>query len=367
MRVLFISHIYVVRQNQNKLKIIQDKYKIEIMIISPSQWKNILIKNYKTHERSIENLYNLDVHKPGNLKRYTYKNLYNVIKDFNPDIIHIDEEPWFRSTFQIVLISRFFLKTKPKIVIFTWENIDKSHKIHYHLMEKFTISNSDAIITGNKDAKKRILKRKAKCPVYIFPNIGVDLKDYSFTQRNFNTINVGYIGRLVPEKGIFLLLNVFNKLPYKNKRLIITGDGQLKGDIKKYIIKHKLKKYIILNPPVPHSKVPEVLQKLNILVLPSITTANWKEQFGHVLIQAMASKVAVIGSSCGAIPEVIRNAGLIFKEDNQEDLYNKMLFLIKNEKQRKVLIQRGYLRVKKNYTNEILADKTVKVYNEILK
>ena len=63
---------------------------------------------------------------------------------------------------------------------------------------------------------------------------------------------------------------------------------------------------------MPLNDVPRHLRALDALVLPSESTPLWKEQFGHVLIEAMACGVPVVGSDSGAIPEVIGEAGLLF-------------------------------------------------------
>jgi glycosyltransferase involved in cell wall biosynthesis len=56
----------------------------------------------------------------------------------------------------------------------------------------------------------------------------------------------------------------------------------------------------------------DIMKDFHVFVLPSHTTPVWKEQFGVVLIEAMFSHAAVVGSSSGAIPEVVGDAGVIF-------------------------------------------------------
>ncbi len=366
MKVAYISHIYIVKQNQHKIELIRNKYNIETLIITPRKWKNILIKNFYGNDLKNSTVKYLEVYRPGNLKKYLYRNILPVLKHFKPDIIHIDEEPWFLSTFQIIFLSINFLKPPPKFVIFTWENINKKFKFYYHWIERYNLKKASVIFAGNKEAKKRILQINPCANVYVLPNLGVNLNEYNFKKKISSRIRIGYIGRLVPEKGIFLLLNAFLKLPVKNKFLSITGDGILKQKIKQFIETHKLTGIVKLNPPVPHEKVAELFKELDILVLPSYSTSAWKEQFGHVLIEAMAGKTAVLGSSCGAIPEVIDKAGLIFKENDENDLLKKLYKLVKDKNLREKLIEKGYKRVKKHYTNEVLAEKTVDTYNKII-
>ena len=60
---------------------------------------------------------------------------------------------------------------------------------------------------------------------------------------------------------------------------------------------------------VPHEDVPSYLAHLDLVVLPSETQPNWKEQFGRILIEAMACGTPVLGSDLAEIPSVIRTTG----------------------------------------------------------
>jgi glycosyltransferase involved in cell wall biosynthesis len=93
---------------------------------------------------------------------------------------------------------------------------------------------------------------------------------------------------------------------------------------------------------------------------------NWKEQFGRVLIEAMACEVPVIGSDSGEIPNVIGPAGLIFPEDDAETLRKHIQSLMDDEKVRDELSKSGLQRVLANYTQEKVADKTVSVYRKMM-
>jgi glycosyltransferase involved in cell wall biosynthesis len=94
---------------------------------------------------------------------------------------------------------------------------------------------------------------------------------------------------------------------------------------------------------------------MSVLVLPSLTTPTWKEQFGHVLVEAMACGVPVIGSDSGAIPEVIGDAGLIVPEGNVDALADAIQSLISAPALRVDLAARGRSRVQAEYTNDSVA------------
>ena len=90
---------------------------------------------------------------------------------------------------------------------------------------------------------------------------------------------------------------------------------------------------------MPQQDVPHFMHTLDILVLPSRRVGMWAEQFGRVLVEAMAAGKIVIGSSSGAIPEVIGNAGFVFQENNSADLaaqLQRVLELPEDEKKKTV-------------------------------
>jgi glycosyltransferase involved in cell wall biosynthesis len=105
---------------------------------------------------------------------------------------------------------------------------------------------------------------------------------------------------------------------------------------------------------------------MDCLVLPSRTTKKWKEQFGRVLIEAMACEVPVIGSDSGEIPNVIGESGLIFKEGDVDDLASKLKLLITNMDLRVELAGKGRQRVLKHFTQEKVAKETYKIYQKMM-
>jgi quercetin dioxygenase-like cupin family protein len=91
--------------------------------------------------------------------------------------------------------------------------------------------------------------------------------------------------------------------------------------------------------------VPSRLAQLDALVLPSLTRPNWKEQFGRVLVEAMACGVPVVGSDSGEIPRVIGQAGLSFPEGDAGALRASLAELMGSERRRAELGARGRIRV----------------------
>src|SRR5436305_9013059 len=97
------------------------------------------------------------------------------------------------------------------------------------------------------------------------------------------------------------------------------------------------------------------MQKMDVFVLPSLTRPNWKEQFGRVLVEAMACETPVIGSRSGEIPRVIGDAGLLFQEGNVQELAARVRRLLDDPTLYAQLAAQGRQRVLERYTQERIA------------
>ena len=122
---------------------------------------------------------------------------------------------------------------------------------------------------------------------------------------------VGFLGRLVPEKGVELLTTVLDRVttPW---RALIVGSGPLEEMVSAWGRRHPDRVRVITT--VQHDEVPAYLNAMDVLCAPSQTTPRWREQFGRMLIEAFASGVAVIASTSGEIPYVVADAGVLVPE-----------------------------------------------------
>ena len=111
-------------------------------------------------------------------------------------------------------------------------------------------------------------------------------------------------------------------------------------------------------------KVPEYVNCMDAMILPSRTTRDWVEFFGRVLIEGMACEVPVIGSNSGEIPHVIGDAGLVFPEDDADALAERIGQIACDSSLSAQLIQRGLERVKE-FTWETIAEGTYEAYQAV--
>jgi glycosyltransferase involved in cell wall biosynthesis len=290
---------------------------------------------------------------------HLYVNAGEIVKNINPDVIHIEEEPYDFSCWQFIIEAK---KRKKKSVFFTWENLRRGYNPVYNYFNGYSLKKADAAIAGNQEAKDILLEKKFSGPVEVIPQYGVNLEDFKTKKHRHDAgvFNVSYVGRLIAEKGLAHLVSACASVP--NAVLHLAGTGNMENVLHGLIKHFKLEDRVKFYGHVERQAVPDFLANMDALVLPSITTGGWKEQFGRVIIEAFAAGVPVIGSDSGEIPFVIGNAGLVFKECDTQGLAAQIKKLSEDNALYKDLQVKGLERVKTNYTNEIIAKKISDLY-----
>lgn len=367
MNVLIISKALVAKAYHKKLDELVN-LGITLHLVVPTAWGP---QKLEIIESPSYQIHPLNIFFNGKNHFHFYKGLSKTINKIKPDIIHIDEEHYSIVTFQAMRLAK---KAGARTLFFTWQNIHKDYPFPFSWIEKYNFSNAGIAVAGNNEAKDILRKKGFKKDIHVIPQFGVDPDIYKklpvIKQReNLNLRHddfvIGYMGRLVEEKGILNLLDIMVNLR-ENARLLFVGSGNLKNELLRRAKKLGIENKVRIIDHVPSTAVPEYLNYLDCLVLPSLTKSNWKEQFGRILIEAMACEIPAIGSDSGEIPNVIGNAGLIFHEGDTDKLSSYIELLLNNPDIKKKLMQKGRERVLKYYTQEKIAVGTVNVYKQLM-
>lgn len=369
-----VSHAYVVGTNQTKLAALAKLPDLTIAMLAPSRWKGEM-EDYVL-ERAISpgfHLFSYPVFFSGHIAAYCYSpSALLQLRRFDPDIIQVEEEPWSVSALQVMLATKL-LRLRSKVIFFTWENVGYPSSIPYRWFLRFFLQRADFAIAGNTEVRQLLIRHGfPQKSTVVLPQFGVDVEVYRKQPSEelrcalqSGCFTIGYVGRLVPEKGVITLLKAVLRLS-GNFRLLLVGSGPLLVEVERLAEAWGLKDRLVLTGAVPHREVPRYLNCMDVLVLPSITAPHWKEQFGRTLIEAMACEVPVIGSNSGEIPHVIADAGLIFREGDEAELADKLRLLMEDDSMREDLARRGRKRVLQHYTSEVIAKKTYEVYLNVL-
>ncbi|MCZ8038375.1 MAG: hormogonium polysaccharide biosynthesis glycosyltransferase HpsO [Microcystis sp. LE17-20A] len=387
MRILVASHTYIVDLNCEKLRsLTRLNPNIEVTIVVPQRWQPGGVQNkiIESQPKIADNFRVIPISNfsQNNQSLLTFgTDIISLLQKFRPDIIQVEQGSKSLAYAQSITLNHL-LNLRAKNVFFTWWNLPYTPKFPISWLEAYNLKNTDGLIAGNQDGVDVLKERGYRGKYTVLPQLGVDEVLFSPSKqpdlaRSLGIENdefvIGFIGRFVEEKGILTLIKAVSKLTGKWK-LLLLGRGILKDKIVSEATAAGISERLMIVESVPHDQVVNYLNLMNTLVLPSETTyqvktltaVGWKEQFGHVLIEAMACQVPVIGSDSGEIPFVIADTGLIFPEKDGEALAKSIQTLLDNPSFAQELGQRGYQRVMTNYTNKALAQKQLDFYQQLL-
>ncbi|MCA9960546.1 MAG: glycosyltransferase family 4 protein [Anaerolineales bacterium] len=366
MRILMLSKACLVGAYQRKLEEIARCDNVELTVIVPPSWDDLAapLRLERSHTEGYKLLVD-PIRFNGNYHLYYFPRLKQRLAQLRPDVVHIDEEPYNLATW---LALRQAKAVGAKTLFFTWQNLKRAYPFPFSYLERQVLAGIDYALMGNQEAVEVWQAKGYQGPHRVIPQFGVDPTLYQRAKNRDGgrAFTIGSANRrLVTEKGIDLLLQAAARLP-GIWRVHIAGEGPARADLERLAQELGIGDRVIFDGVIPSAQMPAYLQQLDVLALTSRTRPNWKEQFGRVLVEAMACETAVIGSTSGEIPHVIGDAGLIFPEEDVDSLHQHLLTLMQSEIQRRELGQKGRQRVLAHYTQAQIAAQTVAVYQDIL-
>jgi glycosyltransferase involved in cell wall biosynthesis len=170
---------------------------------------------------------------------------------------------------------------------------------------------------------------------------------------------------LVPERGFDTLLQALAENRAHRWHLTVVGDGPDRERLERYASDLRLAARIRWTGALPPEEVPKLWPELDVVVLPARALTTWAEPSAHVLAEAMAHEVAVLGTNVGATPEVIGEAGLVVPPDDPLALAAALRRLAAPE-QRRPLAQAGRARAMKFFSDDAVAERTLAFWREIV-
>lgn len=298
--------------------------------------------------------------------RYFFSPLHldRLLRGFRPQLVHVEQEPESLSLLQFGL---FKLRHHYRLVFFSAENVVPLRRGWVNRYVSFRSADAGIIESqGGFQRCRRLGFRKGLANISPYGFSIEPRSDQASGRREVFT--VGYAGRLVPEKGVACFVEAVGVANSGSNQdctgprrveALLAGDGPLHDALIS-------KPLVRMLGRLPREGMEQFWSSIDVLVLPSLTTPTWAEQFGRVIVEAMAKGVPVIGSSSGAIPEVIGDAGLVFPEGDSGALALAIEKLRDSVDLRVSLTNKGLERVRQLYTDSAVAEQTVLFYERVM-
>lgn len=363
LRLCVISHSCVVAANQVPWATMARDHPVDITILAPRTWRDTTGRplTLGTWEGLEGRVRPMCVLPRGHPNLHFWLGLRRALRETSPHVIFLDEEPYSLAAAQILTAPSF---GGAALVVYAKQNIFKRIPPPLSWVERTILRKADALVAVDSGAREVLESKGARGPIAVIPHCiepGLYEPGPSCQVRSelgLSGFVIGYVGRLVPEKGVQDLLQAVASLATRTAHdfsVLIVGDGPERERLRAYADR-ALPGRVLFVGSVPHIDVPRYYRCMDVLVLPSRTAKHWREQFGRTLIEAQACGVPVIGSDSGAIPTTIAmTAGLVYPEGNPEALASRLLGLISDPARRRELAQLGRQRVLERFSDSAVA------------
>ena len=275
---------------------------------------------------------------------WVYRGLGEALRRIEPDLIHVLSEPWGGLVVQTLVLRRLLELSVP-VCVHGAENIYwQGSRIERHLRRlvlKKVLPRLNGFASWTEGGIE--VARQAglgQVPTAAIPAVIPDPEQFSPlapTRRQdlreklglpVEGPVVGFVGRLVPEKGILDLILALRDLSDPIPFLGIWGAGELLAEVKYQLRTEGINGRVF--KPLGLAEIRNAYQVCDVIVVPSRTTASWKEQFGRVALEAMLAGCVVIAYRTGALPEVLGGEGVLVEEADITGLRSAILGVITN-------------------------------------
>ena len=342
MRILVLSHALINPIAQARWRKMANVGKNHIQLVVPKRWvvlwfgkKNI--NNISDEQGDLFSIKTAKTTSDWNFSFYFFRGLRKVISDFKPDVIYPTHES--NQTIQMVLLHRFFFR-RSKLLFFTMsQHVRTAPPLSFHprhligfcwrrLAWWLLCNGTNGAICHYPAIKDQLRKEGYKKPILIQTQIGVDETIFKpdaneriniRSKLGLNGFIVGFVGRVISDKGIWDIADAISQISY-DVGLLIVGDGPDLDKLCDIATEGGWRERLHLQGEVPLIEVANIMQAMDCLFLGSRDTDGWVDTFPNVVAQAMSVGIPVIGSQSGAIPFLLGGRGLLYKQGDIDEI-----------------------------------------------
>jgi glycosyltransferase involved in cell wall biosynthesis len=302
-RLLVVSHPAVLATNQLPYAEMRS-HGWDPFIVTPAQWRHDYASDVFAHE-ILDDLGGRVVGRrvafKGSVQRHAYlTGVGRLIAEVEPDAAFIEAEPTSMPALQW---GWALDRAGVPFGLQADENLDRAYPLPARMIRRWCLRHAAYIASRSPAAAALVRGFHSDVPTPLIPH---HVPQWDASPRDtHDSIVIGYAGRFVPEKGLDVLIDAVAGVD--GVRLRFVGNGPLREDLRTRAAGQGIE--LEIDTTVTPGRMPAAYASFDVLVLPSLSTPTWEEQFGRVLVEAMWCGVPVIGSDSGEIPWVIESTG----------------------------------------------------------
>jgi glycosyltransferase involved in cell wall biosynthesis len=311
---------------------------------------------------------------------WAYRGLSRTLRRIRPDVIHVVSEPWGALVMQALAVRRL-AGLHASVSIHAAENIyvqgSSAERMIRWLILRAVMPRLSGLATWSREVIELAHSEGlAGVPTTVVPAIvpdpvlfqPVEPECREALRRKFDLPLdepvVGYVGRFHEQKGIRDLFTAFHLLGEAAPFLAMWGAGPLQGMVERTLGGVALRGRF--GGALELHEVAEALRACDLLVVPSRTTPEIKEQFGRVILEAMLAGCAVVAFRSGAIPEVVGDSGALVEEGDVAGLAAAIRHLAEDPLARRELAVKGRQDALRRFHPKVLARQMIGFWSEVI-
>ena len=245
-----------------------------------------------------------------------YVGLGRLMRRVRPQVIHLWQEPWSLVALQALRLRNRFCP-HAALVLEVDQNLHKRLPAPFEQIRRNVLRQTGHVLGRSEEAIRVVRACGYGGPAGRI-GYGVDRSVFRAPERAAGRpapgcLTVGYVGRFIEEKGLADLVEAVSRAAAP-VRLAIMGEGPFQASLIAQAAALGILDRLRILPWGPPEEVAAFMGGLDALALLTRTTGAVREQFGRVIIEAQACGTPVIGSSSGAIAEVVGEGGWIVPE-----------------------------------------------------
>lgn len=340
----------------------------DLLLVGPSNWVDDYgtVRGLAPADHFQGRVIAVPVWPPASIPLHLYRSTFvSLLRTERPDVVYVHNEPYAASTAQL-LAANHLSGVRAAFGFYSAQNIEKSYPPPFRWTERWVYNHSSFAFPCSQTVLDTLRAKGYFHPATHLP-LGIDpdlyrphREDVALRRRLAGDADVlfGYVGRVTAEKGLTTLFHALTALPLTLRwRLVVVGTGVQELELRALADECGLTDRIEWVGYVDHTAVPRYLSVLDALVVPSETQPSWKEQFGRVIVEALACETPVVGTNSGEIPHLLRQTGggIVVEERNATALAEGLLSMAECTDRRQTYASQGANYVRSHFAHSTLA------------
>jgi glycosyltransferase involved in cell wall biosynthesis len=293
--------------------------------------------------------------------RWSARAVRRAIRDTRPDLIQVEEEPW-------TAVARTAAREahKAEIPFITLARAPWPERLRSGAARRRhrVLETASLVLATNTLAADTIRAHRPDLQVEIVPQHGIDLPAAP-VQRADDSIRLGFMGRLVPERGLDLLLRAAVRLG-AGWEILVSGTGPEQIELEALVERLGIASRVHWLGAQPRAQRLALFSELDLFVATPRSTPEWQELRATPVRIAMAHGLPVVATRSGILPELLDDAGVLIPPDDVDALAEALLALVGDPARRQALGTAGRRRAQELLSDHAVASRTLGAWQQLV-